>query len=81
MAKSTETTHWATDFDGDGAVFGAAIVSYEHSRQPILRLTFHTGNHVTTVELNPEDLGNFADMIAKTQAKAIGVAVVLGRAK
>lgn len=75
----TETIHWSQDFDGDGVVFVGEIITYPIAPAPYLRLTFNSGNHSTRVELNPEDLGNFADLIAKAQKQAIAALVSKGR--
>lgn len=58
------------DFDGDGTVFRADIVR-NLSPHPYVRLTINSGNHQTTVDLGPEDLGNFAHLVAKAQKAAI----------
>lgn len=55
------------DFDGDGVVISADIVKYAISPTTYIRLTFNSGSHQTTVELNPDDLSNMAWLIGKAQ--------------
>lgn len=74
-AGSGEAVTKVDDFDGDGFVIRADVVIYPISGTPIVRLTFNSGNHDTTVELCPEDLGHMVWLMERAQ-KAVVKALV-----
>lgn len=58
------------DFDGDGFVCRAEVVK-DLSPAPRVRLTINSGNHATTLDLNPEDLGNFIHLMENSRKHAM----------
>lgn len=68
--RETEITR-VDDFDGDGTVFLAEIVRFPVGVAPYVRITLNGGNHVTTIDLNPEDLGNFCWLLDKARKAAM----------
>lgn len=58
-------------FDGDGTVFRAEIVRFPVGSAPYVRITLDGGDHVTTIDLNPEDLGNLCWLLEKARTAAM----------